>query len=51
MTVIGGMSVHVFGGGVIYLWASIAGYVISYYHYLGDPDARLENAASVFTAA
>ena len=50
MTVIGGMSIHLFGG-IVYLWGSIAAYVVSYYHYKGDKNASIANAAVAFTVS
>ena len=38
LCVIGGMCIHLFCGNQ-YLWGNIANYVVSYYHYQGDPNA------------
>ena len=46
MTLVGGVSIHLFGG-ILFLWGNIANYVVSYFHYKGDPNATLLNAMSI----
>lgn len=43
MTVVGGVLIHLMIGN-IYLWGNIEPYVISYFHYKGDPRAVEHNA-------
>jgi hypothetical protein len=40
VTVFTGICIHLFMGN-LYLWGNISNYVISYYHYRGDENARL----------
>ena len=46
MTLVGGCSIHLFGG-ILFLWGNIANYVVSYFHYKGDPNATLMAAMAI----
>ena len=42
LTIIGGILIHLMIGN-IYLWGNIEPYVISYFHWKGDPNATSSN--------
>ena len=46
LTVIGGISVHLFAGN-LYLWGNIHNYVLSYYHYKGQRNLTMKSGAIV----
>ena len=46
LTLIGGMSIHLFCGN-LYLWGNIANYVVSYFHFKGDKTASLQVSVSI----
>ena len=43
LTIVGGTLIHLMLGN-IYLWGNISGYVVAYFHKLGDPHATYNNA-------
>ena len=47
LTVIGGMSMHLFIGN-LYLWGNIEGYLISYFHY--DLDGKPGDSSATFSS-
>ncbi len=43
LTVLSGIFIHLFMGN-LYLWGNISGYVVSYFHHIGDNEATLRRA-------
>ena len=46
LSIIGGVAMHLMLGN-LYLWGNISGYVVAYFHYLGDQNATVSNAIIV----
>ena len=46
LSILGGVAMHLMLGN-LYLWGNISGYVVAYFHYLGDTNATVSNAVIV----
>ena len=46
ITVFTGVLIHLFCGN-LYLWGNVSNYVVSYYHFKGDENAKLSSALMV----